>query len=235
MSPFFLCLLLSALPIHALADAKAENLLQLQKQPGFQDERAQARLLLKNREGKILAGRDLEFTRLESGARKIRLLSPPDLKGLTLLGKNNDLWIYLPSLKTTRRLVGSDRHASFLGSEFTYADLMEEPQDTQARWEKKEPCGDTLCDVIVSDKVVSRIRRDNHQFDQIVYQNARGQTTRTLQFSDYRQVAGKFLRPFRIRMTDEKTGKQSELQILDIKIPGHLTRADFSPQALENN
>ena len=37
--------------------------------------------------------------------------------------KDDDRWIYLPSLKTTRRIPTSDRYKSFVGCEFTYNDM----------------------------------------------------------------------------------------------------------------
>lgn len=37
--------------------------------------------------------------------------------------KDDDRWVYLPSLRTTRRIPTSDRYKSFVGCEFTYNDM----------------------------------------------------------------------------------------------------------------
>jgi Outer membrane lipoprotein-sorting protein len=60
--------------------------------------------------------------------RLIRFVSPADIKGTGLLtfdyeNKTDDLWLYMPSRKKTRRIVASQKAKSFMGSEFTYADI----------------------------------------------------------------------------------------------------------------
>lgn len=57
-------------------------------------------------------------------------LSPADVKGTGFLsydykeaGKDKDQWLFLPALKKTKRIAGGDRSGSFMGSDFTYADL----------------------------------------------------------------------------------------------------------------
>ena len=63
--------------------------------------------------------------------RIIRFLAPADVKGTAMLifdhdDKNDDMWIYLPSLRKTRRIVSSDKGKSFMGSEFSNADMAAE-------------------------------------------------------------------------------------------------------------
>ena len=60
--------------------------------------------------------------------RVYRFLAPADVKGTGILAfdyenKNDDMWIYLPALRKTRRIVTSERAKSFMGSEFSYADM----------------------------------------------------------------------------------------------------------------
>jgi len=57
-------------------------------------------------------------------------VSPPEIKDTAFLswnyakyGKDDDQWIYLPSLRKTRRIASSSKNDSFFGTEFTYADL----------------------------------------------------------------------------------------------------------------
>ncbi len=65
-----------------------------------------------------------------SANRLIRFLSPPDVRGVGYLlrqqpGKAPEEWLYLPSMKRERRIVQSDRRAAFVGTDFTYEDLEE--------------------------------------------------------------------------------------------------------------
>jgi len=60
--------------------------------------------------------------------RIYRFLSPADVQGTGVLvfdyqDKSDDVWIYLPALRKTRRIVSSQRAQSFMGSEFSYGDL----------------------------------------------------------------------------------------------------------------
>lgn len=63
--------------------------------------------------------------------RIIRFLEPADVKGTGMLVfdhdlKDDDMWIYMPSLRKTRRIVSSDKGKSFMGSEFSNADMAAE-------------------------------------------------------------------------------------------------------------
>src|SRR5260221_1365115 len=56
-------------------------------------------------------------------------MSPSDVKGTkTLLiehaGKDDDIWIYLPALKKVRRLVSNNMKDSFVGTDFSYGDVI---------------------------------------------------------------------------------------------------------------
>jgi Outer membrane lipoprotein-sorting protein len=60
--------------------------------------------------------------------RVYRFLSPADVQGTSILvfdyeTKPDDVWIYLPALRKTRRVVSSQKSQSFMGSEFSYGDL----------------------------------------------------------------------------------------------------------------
>jgi outer membrane lipoprotein-sorting protein len=60
--------------------------------------------------------------------RVYRFVSPADVQGTSILvfdyeEKPDDVWIYLPALRKTRRIVSSQKSQSFMGSEFSYGDL----------------------------------------------------------------------------------------------------------------
>ncbi len=53
---------------------------------------------------------------------------PNDVRGMTFLvskhiGKDDDRWIYIPSIKMVRRIAAKDQQSSFVGSDFTYEDI----------------------------------------------------------------------------------------------------------------
>ena len=56
--------------------------------------------------------------------------TPADIRGTSYLNfdwadpdRDDDSWLYLPALQRVRRIAGSDTSDSFLGSDFTYADI----------------------------------------------------------------------------------------------------------------
>jgi len=58
----------------------------------------------------------------------IRFMAPADVKGTGLLtydykDKEDDLWLYMPALRKTRRIVSTEKAKNFMGSEFTYSDM----------------------------------------------------------------------------------------------------------------
>jgi hypothetical protein len=85
------------------------------------------------RERKITMATQL-FDKGQTEKRIYRFLSPTDVKGTGVLvydyaNKPDDVWLYLPALRKTRRIVSSQRSKSFMGSEFSYGDLNVPPLD----------------------------------------------------------------------------------------------------------
>jgi outer membrane lipoprotein-sorting protein len=87
----------------------------------------------------------------ETEKRLIRFMEPADVKGTGLLtfdynSKDDDLWVYMPSLRKVRRIVSSEKAKSFFGSEFTYADMSPpSPDDFDFKLLGEEKVGDVLC------------------------------------------------------------------------------------------
>jgi len=79
--------------------------------------------------------------------RIYRFLSPADVQGTSILvfdyeSKADDVWIYLPAMRKTRRIVSSQNSQSFMGSEFTYGDLnIPALDDFTYAIAKEESCG----------------------------------------------------------------------------------------------
>ncbi len=74
-------------------------------------------------------GRD-SLTNKEDSESIMFFLSPADVKGTGFLTydfddstKDDDQWLYLPALKKVKRIASSDKSSSFMGSDFTYADM----------------------------------------------------------------------------------------------------------------
>ncbi|HEY6475265.1 MAG TPA: outer membrane lipoprotein-sorting protein [Polyangia bacterium] len=86
--------------------------------------------------------------------RIYRFLSPADVQGTGILvydyaDKPDDVWIFLPALRKTRRVVSSQRSQSFMGSEFSYGDLnIPSLDEFSYTLVKEEPMGGEPCYVV---------------------------------------------------------------------------------------
>jgi hypothetical protein len=63
-------------------------------------------------------------------------LSPADVERTGFLtydyddpARDDDQWLYLPALSRTKRIASADKSGSFMGSDFSYADMTERPLD----------------------------------------------------------------------------------------------------------
>ena len=71
----------------------------------------------------------------EGGKSVISFVKPDDVKGTKFLIKENktgddDQFLYMPALKKVRRISSSQKSGSFMGSDFSYADMQsQDPED----------------------------------------------------------------------------------------------------------
>ncbi len=96
------------------------------------DGRAKVTMTLTNKRGKE---RKRVFTMLrldapDSAEQKyyIYFYKPSDVKKTTFMvhkkvGEDDSRWLYLPALNMVKRIAASDKHSSFIGSDFSYEDV----------------------------------------------------------------------------------------------------------------
>lgn len=88
--------------------------------------------------------------------RMTRFLSPPDIKNTTTLlvehnDREDDMWIYLPALKKTRRLTSSNKTESFVGTDLSYGDVIgHKVSDWKHKITGKEIIAGATCIIIES-------------------------------------------------------------------------------------
>lgn len=97
---------------------------------GFQSGRAQLTLLIEDKGGeRRVRSLDVKSKKIEGAGRTVvKLTEPKEVKGQAFLFSENktaedDVWMFLPAFKVTRRIEGSNKKGAFLGSHFTFADL----------------------------------------------------------------------------------------------------------------
>jgi outer membrane lipoprotein-sorting protein len=137
MKLIFCAAVLALALIHAAPAAHGEELsarqimLLNEKARKAQNESASVSMLLKDKEGKQrtrqviwLADDSNEINRRSL----IRFTEPKDVEGTGFLNiarddRDDERWLYLPALRKTRRISGSDKSDNFMGTDFAYEDL----------------------------------------------------------------------------------------------------------------
>lgn len=110
------------------------------------------------------------FTKLDPNGydarRLIRFSSPADIKGTNVLihehrDGNDDIWTYLPAMKKVRRLIAANKKDSFVGTDFSYYDIVTlKVQDHTHALLKREDVNGIPCFVIESVPKTEQIKKD---------------------------------------------------------------------------
>ena len=200
-----------------------------QRDEGFGHYMAKQIMTLKNRQGqessremtvKVLEGKN------EGDKSLIIFNSPKDVKGTALLThahltKDDEQWLYLPALKRVKRISSSNKAGSFMGSEFTYEDMVSRELDKYSyRFINEESCNDKHCVVLESTpkdkksgykRQVAWIDTEHFRTWKVQYFDLKDSHFKTLITNEYKQFNGKYWRPKNMFMENHLTGKSTLL------------------------
>jgi hypothetical protein len=121
------------LSVEALAAPTGREIMELVDQRDDGDNQtADIQMILKDKNNKVRK-RTISLFAKDKGRDTLRLqffLTPADVKDTGFLTydyylgeKDDDQWLYLPDLHKTKRIASSDKSSSFMGSDFSYADM----------------------------------------------------------------------------------------------------------------
>jgi hypothetical protein len=177
----------------------------------------------------------------------VRFSAPADLAGTAFLmreqaGGASEQYVYLSGLKRTRRIVGREREGSFMGSDFTYADMQRiDPKHTHNVRLPDEAVGDTPAYVIESKlgaesgssyaKTVTWVRKSDFVAVRTRFFDKAGKLVKTLYARKVKELEGKPV-VVEARMQSEN-GHATELIIDAMERRDDLADALFTPTALE--
>ncbi len=159
-----------------------------------------------------------------------RFLAPADVKGTGFLTydyekKDDDMWMYLPSLRKTRRLVSSEKSKSFMGSEFAYTDmnipnlndftytlLPEEKLDGVTCWViEGTPKNDDIAEEHGYSKRKTWIRQTDLVMSKALYYDLDGELLKEMKATKIKLIdpAKKRSRPLHMEMTNKQNNRRS--------------------------
>jgi hypothetical protein len=181
-----------------------------------------------------------------------KFIAPADVKGTGLLvydykNKDDDMWIYLPALRKVRRIVSSEKGKSFMGSEFSNADMSapkiddyaykimgEETYEGRACWKiESTPVDDQLADDLGFSKKVSWVDKDSYFTYKNVFYDFDSEILKEIILSDYEEIDdGKYM-VRKMEATNLQNDRKSVMTIDKLQKGSNLTENSFTPAALE--
>lgn len=181
------------------------------------------------------------------GKSLITFQAPADVAGMKFLQiqsstSDDERFLYTPELKRSRRIAGSNRADSFMGTDFSYADLDgRDLRQSTSRLEGDEKIGRFDCHHVAvtpknADAVYGRIdlwvRKDNYVPLKWVMFDKRNQPVKTLVAKEIQRHGGRWFITGS-RMTDNTTGRSTELVLEKIDRRDDIPEASFSVRAIE--
>ncbi|MET0386097.1 MAG: outer membrane lipoprotein-sorting protein [Polyangiales bacterium] len=179
----------------------------------------------------------------------VRFSAPEDIAGTAFLmlerGKDeSEQYVYLPGLKRTRRIVGREKEGSFMGSDFSYADMQRiDPRFAKHKRLPDEKLGEEAVYVIESalstdaptsyGKVTTWIRKTDNIALRTKFFDRSDKLVKTLYSRRVKEVDGKPV-VVEARMQNQQNNHVTELYIDAIERKDDLSDANFTPAALEH-
>lgn len=186
--------------------------------------------------------------------RLVRFLTPADVKGTSTLliehsEGDDDIWIYLPALRKVRRLVASNKKDSFVGTDFSYGDVIghkvedwthtlvgsEQVDGVDTYVVESVPRTDAVRENSGYGKRRSWIRRDNFVAVKGLYWDPAGAPLKELSTADIREIDaahGKW-QAFRLTMRNRQTGHTTEIVWTKLEVGVGLDDDVFTERYLE--
>jgi hypothetical protein len=182
--------------------------------------------------------------------RFIKFIEPAEVRGTSMLVVDNrnqadEMWIYLPALRKTRRIVSSEKGKSFMSSEFSNADMSSPPlSDFENRhignsgsgnqWIiESKPKDEELADEYGYSRKVSYISTDKYQVQKMEFYNFDNELFKTIEIkSIYPLQNGKYMIKNMIA-NNLITDRKSEILFTNINEQVKVDDSFFSLQNLE--
>lgn len=224
-----------------------------------QDAKYAARFTLITQKGQERVREVLVWMKLqpngEDMSRLSRFISPADIKGTsTLIVENgaadDSIWIYLPAMGKTRRLVASNKKDSYVGTDLSYGDVIgyrtadwkntltgvADVDGTPCWIVESVPANENVASNFAYSKRISWVRQDNYVTAKGELFDTSGQLQKTFTQSDIQKVSDQPVRwqPMRIEVQNVLTGHSTRVEFSDFRANGGISEKLFVPRGLES-
>lgn len=238
-----LLMVVLVIPNSSIADdQKAEKILKnSQRLLQVKDESADVKMIIIEADGSQKV-RDIEIESLKSKDSyyvMAKVKNPADIKGTGFLGiikgESENQWIYLPSSKQVRRVVGAASSAGLLGSEISAADL----NSTAVKDAKVKLIQEGSSEVILEitpKQGTSRYNKvmmylDGKYLPQKLDYFEASENVKSVQFESYKKFKSVF-RPTKMVVKNHVNKRGTEITADNVKVNQGLKPTDFNPDRL---
>ncbi|HNW49902.1 MAG TPA: outer membrane lipoprotein-sorting protein [Prolixibacteraceae bacterium] len=182
----------------------------------------------------------------------MKFIEPADVRGTTLLvfdyeDKDDDMWIYMPALRKTRRIVSSEKGKNFMGSEFTNADMSkpnldefnykllgDETIDGNLCWKVESTCKtEDQQDQYGFSKRVIYVDKANYLTYKMEYYDLSGELSKVESMKEYKKQSNGSYFAFLMEMKNVKNNRRSVMTIDKFQLGSKISEAQFSPAMIE--
>lgn len=188
------------------------------------NQQAEAKLIIENDSGRIRTRYFSLLYKIFSQRTKnlIKFFQPPSVKGTGLLSEtqddsdDTDQWIYLPALRSVKKLNSDDKNKSFMGSDFTNADIAGRKVSQDTHQLKSD---DGKIAIVVSrpkknsdpySKIETHIIKSLSVPKQIVFYDRNGEKLKTLKNQVVKKIEGMYT-VMQAVMINHRTGGSSKI------------------------
>lgn len=254
---YFCALLLLAVPVSALAERSARDIMDEQyDRHRVSNETTHVSLTLIDRKGyeEVRTLRRLRSEQPDGLSRALTVFdAPADVKGTALLTrenkeKDNDQWLYLPSQRRMLRIAQSRRSGYFMGTDFTYEDMDPDNIDDYAyRLLGSEELDGSVCyliEAVSADEKKERssgygkrklwIRQDIVFTIQIEYFDRKGRLLKRQKNTELTNIRGDIWRAQRSFMDNTAKNHQTIAQVVQRDIDAEIPDEMFSERSLRS-
>lgn len=182
----------------------------------------------------------------------MRFLSPADVQGTAILiydyeEKADDMWVYLPSMRRTRRIVSTERGKSFMGSEFSNADMSrpnvddftynllgEESVNGKPCWKVEAVAKSRDVESEYGFKRrVSYVEKSTYLIQKSELYDRMDKLNKLMTFTDYRKQSNGRYFSYGMEMKNVQNNRRSEMKVSKFQLGTNLDEASFAVSSLE--
>lgn len=182
----------------------------------------------------------------------MKFIAPADVKGTSILvfdyeKKDDDMWIYMPAIRKTRRIISSEKGKSFMGSEFTNADMSKPNMDNfnykilssetyngHSCWKIETSCkNEDIEDENAYSKKIAWIEKKTYLCYKIEFYDLSDELHKVQSIKQYKKQAnGKYF-AFFMEMKNKQNGRKSLMIINKFQIGSKLPESSFTPAMMD--